>query len=524
MSVVKQILVWILIYLPLGGSSLFAQTGDTSAVEFFVQMENNFDDDSLESYLEEFNAEMLYNYPNNLCLWKINGFPFTSNNGQTYFDIHAVIQSSKRKTQIKEVDYNIAWTLSPEMVDPNGPCFLPVDYSLATSPNIAIKISILDTGISPTIGSSSQTGYNYNITEYTGYDYVNDDLIPEDQNGHGTHIAGIIHSITHGITDPNNITFDIRKTHDSNGKAMASHVIRALHDAIDAGANIINMSFGAKDTFGMDRFFPLRVAIHTAYENDVLVVVAAGNEADNIDLSYTATIPACFPEDNIISVAAIDCQDSITFFSNYGKDGADVATLGWKVAGPDLTGGIKYVSGTSQATAIVSAQAAILGTYLSQFDPIAVKCLLQGSVAKLSQLDTFVSTGGIIQLAAAVDLQNTNNSNQPYLVTNNLADGPGSLRYGLEKYCFNSQIDFAPSSAGAIIPITERDLKIFRDLTLNGLGLTQTVIEAQGNHRALITGSNSVLTLKNLTISNTGTFGQTLLNRGKLDIENAKIK
>lgn len=507
-----------------GRSILCAQTGDTSAVEFFVQMENNFDDDSLESYLEEFNAEVLYNFPNNLKLWKINGFPFTSNNGQTYFDIHAVIQSSKRKTQIKEVDYNVAWALSPETVDPNTPCFVPLDYSLATSPNIAIKISILDTGISPTISTSSQTGFNYDLTTYSGYDYVHEDLIPEDENGHGTHLAGIIHSITHGVTTPNNITFDIRKTHDATGKALASHLIRALHDAMDAGANIINMSFGAKDTFLMDKFFPLRVAIHTAYEQGVLVVAAAGNEADNIDNNATATIPACFPEDNLISVVGIDCQDSLTYFSNFGRDGADVASLGWKVAGPDLAGGIKYVSGTSQATAIVSAQAAILGTYMSQFDPVQVKCLLQGGVDKFAQLDTFVGTGGRINLATSVGLLNTNSSNQNYVVTNNLADGPGSLRYGLEKYCFNSQIDFSPSTSGQIIPIAERDLKIFRNLTLNGLGLSQTILQAQGNNRALITGSNSVLTLKNLTISNAGTYGQTLLNRGKLDIENAKIK
>ena len=58
--------------------------------------------------------------------------------------------------------------------------------------------------------------------------------------------------------------------------------------------------------------------------------------------------------------------------------------MGWKVAGPDLMGGIKYVSGTSQATAIVTAQAALLGTYMDAFDPVTAKCLLQGSVNKLA--------------------------------------------------------------------------------------------------------------------------------------------
>lgn len=503
-------------------NNLVGQAADTSSFEFFVYLEDNFLEDSLEIYLEDLNATKVWQLPNKLCLWKVNGFPFTSNSGQTYFDIHAVIQSSKRKTQIKEADYNIAWNISPENIDPNAPCFVPADYSITDDNNTNITVSILDTGISPTINSSSTSGFNYNFTTYTGYDYVNDDNEPEDEHGHGTHIAGIIHSITHGVNVNADISFDIRKTHNSEGKAFASHVIKAMHDAMDANADIINMSFGAKDTFGMGKFFPLRVALNTAFDRGVLIVAAAGNEADNIDLSESATIPASFPEDNLITVAALNCQDSLTAFSNYGRDQVDVGSIGWKVAGPDLTGGIKYVSGTSQATAIVTAQAALLGTYLDAFDPVVVKCLLQGSVTPLNQLDTLIGTGGKINLSAAVSL--INNSNTNYTVTNNLSSGLGSLRYGLEKHCFINQINFSPSTAGQIIPIIGRDLKVFKNLTLNGLGLAQTILEAQGHHRALITGSNSVLTLKNLTIRNAGTFDQTILNRGKLDIENARIK
>lgn len=196
--------------------------------------------------------------------------------------------------------------------------------------------------------------------------------------------------------------------------------------------------------------------------------------------------------------------------------------MGWKVAGPDLMGGIKYVSGTSQATAIVTAQAALLGTYMDAFDPVTAKCLLQGSVTSLPQLDTMVATGGKINLSFAITLlANTSNN---YVVTNTLETGPGSLRYGLEKHCFIDQINFAASTSGQVIPIAARDLKIFKNISLNGLGVSQTILSVQGDHRGITTGSNSVLTLKNLSITNNGTSGQTILNRGKIEIENAKIK
>ncbi|MFN8317826.1 MAG: S8 family serine peptidase [Saprospiraceae bacterium] len=512
----------IVVLLIMTNTRVIGQTQDTSAFEFFVYLGDNFMEDSIEMYLDDLNASKVWQLPNKLCLWKVNGFPFTSNSGQTYFDIHAVIQSSKRKTQIKEADYNIAWTVSPETVNANASCFDPMDYAVTDDNNTKITISILDTGISPSISSSSMPGYNYDLTNYTGYDYVNDDNIPEDEHGHGTHVAGIIHSITHALNTNADIDFDIRKTHNAEGKAYAADVIKAMHDAMDANADIINMSFGAKDTFEMGKFFPLRVALNTAYQRGVLVVAAAGNEGDNIDIAAQSTIPASFPEDNLITVAALNCADSLTFFSNYGKDQSDVASMGWKVAGPDLMGGIKYVSGTSQATAIVTAQAALLGTYMDAFDPVTAKCLLQGSVTSLPQLDTMVATGGKINLSFAITLlANTSNN---YVVTNTLETGPGSLRYGLEKHCFIDQINFAASTSGQVIPIAARDLKIFKNISLNGLGVSQTILSVQGDHRGITTGSNSVLTLKNLSITNNGTSGQTILNRGKIEIENAKIK
>ena len=63
------------------------------------------------------------------------------------------------------------------------------------------------------------------------------------------------YTASHALNTNADIDFDIRKTHNAEGKAYAADVIKAMHDAMDANADIINMSFGAKDTFEMGKFF-----------------------------------------------------------------------------------------------------------------------------------------------------------------------------------------------------------------------------------------------------------------------------
>jgi len=160
------------------------------------------------------------------------------------------------------------------------------------------------------------------------------------------------------------VKFDIRKTHDSEGFAYMSNVVFALLDAIDAGASIINMSFSLTDIYNDTLFYPLKNAIEYAEEEGVLIIASAGNHSlDNDDFTNTS-LPSSFPSHNILSVSALDENYNLSHFSNYGSQSVDVAILAEGIAGPDLEQDLVYLSGTSQASALLTAIACIKATHI----------------------------------------------------------------------------------------------------------------------------------------------------------------
>lgn len=376
----------LLVSLMLTSSHLFAKMeSDTSEYQFLVSFEANTSEDSILAYLEDINAEEVWELDDvDIALWQVDHFPFTAGDGEVIYDIQGLIRRTRLRTRIKSADYDFETSL-PDGDDAtvSTDCFDPALFQVATGTE-EVKISILDSGISD-ISDNTTPEYNYNLTSYTGYDYVNNDEIPEDENGHGSHVAGIIHSIVKH-NPATNVTFDIRKTHDAQGKAMMSDIILAMYEAIEEDADIINLSFGALQDFSVDTYYPLRTLIQEAEDEDILVVAAAGNNgSDNDNLSSTM-LPASFPEENIVSVAASDCSMNLAPFSNYGAETVDVLTYGIEIPGPDLGTGLSYVSGTSQSTAIVSAVAALIATNdVEDYDEI--KCQLTNVGAPINALN-----------------------------------------------------------------------------------------------------------------------------------------
>ena len=129
----------------------------------------------------------------------------------------------------------------------------------------------------------------------------------------------------------------------------------------------------------------------------------------NNDNLVGSSYPASFNNDNIISVAATNCYGDLTQFSNYGPNSVDLPILGEGVLGPNLEEGIVPQSGTSQSAAIITGLSAVLGTHLSFFSPIDIKCaLIQGSRAEPS-LEGMVLSGDIVDGLLALDrIQSSN--------------------------------------------------------------------------------------------------------------------
>lgn len=508
----------------IGGTSFTNYTllVDTSEFQYFVSFEAGIPEDTIRSYLADLNSIEIWS-PDDLdfALWEVQSYPFTTANGDVITNITEVIRGSKAKTKISGSAYNTEVSIDSTAIDTTTTCFDLSQLSIVQGNN-QMKISILDTGIS-NISDNSTSNYNYNLGSYNGFDYVRNDNDPNDENGHGSHLAGIIHSIVKSAS-PNieKVVFDIRKTHNAEGEAKLSNVVIAFYDALEDGADIINLSFGLTDTLTSDRLYPIQFMINEAKDQGVLVVAAGGNFGSDNDLNFQSFLPASHNDYNLISVASIDCNDSLSYFSNYGKTSVDVAANGRIIPGPDLGNGVVYKSGTSQAAAIVTATAALLGTHTTQFDPAIIKCALTNGAINFQHLEEKVFSGGKLNIDSSLIL--INSINPLFVVTDTTDFTPGSLRWALEKKCGVNQIQFDQSVMYKELLINNRELRIDHALTVTGLGMDRTLIKGNGLHNTLFLGSSADVILSNLSFIKSQNATINIHNKGKLTIANVKIK
>lgn len=191
--------------------------------------------------------------------------------------------------------------------------------------------------------------------------------------GHGTHVAGVIGAVANG-TNIIGAAYKseimlINAAHYTNDTDVPQFEVSDLIEAIDYarinGADIINMSLGAFTTSSS-----LESAINRAYEAGIAVIAAAGNNA--ISTTSKKAIPAAYP--NVIGVMASDktTTSQLASFSNYDPSGTyyDVAAPGYQILSCSIESGkVAYMSGTSQASPLVAACAAL---YLSKYPDTTV--------------------------------------------------------------------------------------------------------------------------------------------------------
>ncbi|MDQ0205647.1 S8 family peptidase [Alkalicoccobacillus murimartini] len=248
-----------------------------------------------------------------------------------------------------EPDYRIA----KQDAIPNDEFFEPYQWNLKqlelekawnSSDGSDVTIAILDTGIDP-----SHLELSDKIEE--GFNAIDDSDDIKDEHGHGTHVSGIAAAITDNQDGIAGVSWNSRllpiKVLDENGEGSSYAVAKGLYWAVDNGADVINMSLGDYHDSKI-----LYDAIRYAYENDVIIVTASGN--DNVD---DPMYPAIYPE--VLTVAALDESKERAFYSNYGEH-VDVAAPGTSI--PSLFVDNQYVvmSGTSMASPHVAGLAALI--------------------------------------------------------------------------------------------------------------------------------------------------------------------
>jgi subtilisin family serine protease len=223
-----------------------------------------------------------------------------------------------------------------------------------------VIVAILDTGI-----DRSQPDLGGKLT--AGYDYVNNDQDPTDDNGHGTAVAGIVAADTDNGIGVAGYCWACRlmpvKVLGADGTGFMSGVAQGIVWATDHGARVINASLG-----GPADDATLAAAARYASAHGVLMVAAAGNES-LVAPDYPAALP------NVLSVAASDENDRLYGFSN---SGALVAAPGENsTTGP----GDSYISflGTSSAAPVVSGIAGLAFSLAPSATPADVEQAIEST-------------------------------------------------------------------------------------------------------------------------------------------------
>jgi subtilisin family serine protease len=205
------------------------------------------------------------------------------------------------------------------------------------------------------------------IDDVHGFNFVGNNNDLTDRHGHGTHIAGAI-----GAEGGNNIGISgmapqvsiiTAKYYDPQSTANNNliNTVRAIRYCVAVGSDIINYSGG-----GLEPSEKEREAIALARDKGILFVAAAGNEQSNSDIRKY--YPADYDLDNIISVTALDREKNVLPSSNYGITTVDIAAPGKNIYSTLPGGNYGLMTGTSQATAIVTGVAALIRAQFADFD------------------------------------------------------------------------------------------------------------------------------------------------------------
>ena len=177
----------------------------------------------------------------------------------------------------------------------------------------SVIVAVLDTGIAYEDYNGYCQAPDLAGTSFVqGYDFVNGDSHPNDDNGHGTHVAGTIAQNTNNEMGAAGIAFNVSlmpvKVLNVDGTGYLSNIAEAIRWAADHGAHVINMSLSA--TLGNAT---LRNAVKYAYDSGVVIVASSGNDSRS-----TPGYPANYPQ--VIAVGATTYDRQLAYYSNRGNE------------------------------------------------------------------------------------------------------------------------------------------------------------------------------------------------------------
>jgi hypothetical protein len=257
----------------------------------------------------------------------------------------------------------------------------------------AVMVAVLDTGLEvthPEFQENVVPGYDFvNIIDgadqFLG-DYLGYDKDPEDEVGHGTHVAGII--AARGTTMPSGVVprckllpvrvlGGMKRGSNRVGAGLVDNINSGIKWAVDQGADVINMSLGIQRTGDS---LPHAEVVEYARRKGVTLVAASGNDGQQA-YYYPGSLP------HPITVGAVNAQGNVAPYSTYGTQ-VDLVAPGTNIYSTYLNGGYAFSTGTSHAAPFVAGAVALLKSYAWQktgerLSDAQVKYLLKHTADKL---------------------------------------------------------------------------------------------------------------------------------------------
>ncbi|MGA8943329.1 MAG: S8 family peptidase [Thermoactinomyces sp.] len=340
LSICTTLVLVALLAIPVSVLASPAPAGDFVPGELIVKFKEDISAQSTQSVHAQYGAKSVEKS-------KYSGFEIVKFKGS----ITKMMEKYKNNPMVEYVEPNYyvhaMWTPNDLTSKQWGPQKVqaPQAWDISRSSSDTI-IAIVDTGV-----QANHPDLSGKVIQ--GYDFVDDDGVAQDGNGHGTHCAGIAAAVTNNGTGiagmaPNARIMAVRVLNNQGSGTMADVADGILYAARN-GADVISLSLGG--SYGSSA---LQNAVQQAWNSGAVVVAAAGNSGLSLP-SY----PAYYSQ--AIAVASTTSNDTISYFSNYGS-WVDVAAPGSDIYSTYINSSYQTLSGTSMATPHVAGLAALIAS------------------------------------------------------------------------------------------------------------------------------------------------------------------
>ncbi len=256
-------------------------------------------------------------------------------------------------------------------------------------------------------GNQIDDDNNGYIDDIHGVDFVEDDADPLDDDGHGSHVSGIIGARGNNAAGVAGVNWDISimalRITSVDDFATTDKILDALQYVVDMksrGINIVavNNSWGGPNSSQI-----LHDAFTALADVGIVIVCAAGNQGQNSDLF--PEFPANYDVDGLLSVAASTRGDRLAGFSNFGLHNVDLAAPGTTTLSLHKDNdSLNFLQGTSMAAPHVTGAAALLFASDPTLSPTALASLLVGGVEQSAEFLDIVGSGGRLSLTAPLEV------------------------------------------------------------------------------------------------------------------------